>query len=115
MGSENLYRRHLWGRVVCVATIGLTFLLDCASKGVLCPDRAWPESITLEQYGHALLARLPTQDCSDGSSAASDCAPSPENPECEEVCKADISVGEQERELLLVSDSLTLLHARWDN
>ncbi len=80
----------------------LSFDLDCERPEVVCPSEAWPESVEIEQrnvqFEHRMIVTLPQQTCSGElvAPAAEECGAGTLNPDCDDVCDGEVTVGERE-------------------
>ncbi len=75
------------------------FDLDCTRPDVVCPSKAWPNQVVIDQdnamYPHQMIVNLPQAQCQGSlvQPAADACGANTNNPNCDLVCSGDIDVA----------------------
>ncbi|HEY3806155.1 MAG TPA: hypothetical protein VGL61_26310 [Kofleriaceae bacterium] len=76
-----------------------TFDLDCSRPDVVCPSKAWPNEVVVDQdnvmYPHQMIVNLPQAQCQGSlvQPAADACGVGTNNPNCDLVCNGDVDVA----------------------
>jgi hypothetical protein len=75
------------------------FDLDCSRPDVVCPSKAWPNQVVVDQdnvmYPHQMIVNLPQAQCQGSlvQPAADTCGVNTNNPNCDLVCNGDVDVA----------------------
>jgi hypothetical protein len=81
------------------AGVPYTFDLDCTRPDVVCPSKAWPNQVVIDQdnamYPHQMIVNLPQAQCQGSlvQPAAGTCGANTNNPNCDLVCGGDVDVA----------------------
>jgi len=76
-----------------------TFDLDCSRPDVVCPSKAWPNQVVVDQdnvkYPHQMIVNLPQAQCQGSlvQPTAGSCGTGTSNPNCDLVCDGDVNVA----------------------
>ncbi len=75
------------------------FNLDCSRPDVVCPAKAWPNQVLVDQddvkHPHQMIVDLPAAQCMGSlvAPAPGSCGDGTSNPNCDLVCNGDIDVA----------------------
>lgn len=76
---------------------GYTFDLDCSRPDVVCPSKAWPNQVVIDQdnvtYPHQMIVNLPQAQCQGSLVKPTSCGSGTNNPNCDLVCDGDVDVA----------------------
>jgi hypothetical protein len=80
----------------------ITFDLRCEREDIVCPSEVWPTEVSFrqddERYPHRVWMDVTKQECSGEmmAPAPSECGEGTTNPDCEQVCSAEVQTVTKE-------------------